>query len=266
MAKVATKKAIKNQKVQVKSVKAVSVKKSGKKTVLKTVVAKSAAKNTVKTASKAASKGNVKLVQTKKQPVKQEVKQVAKAQPIKSTPPKLSVVAKQPAPAAKLDYDYAVGHYLVYPTHGVGKVVNIETTEIVGTKVTLYVLYFEKEKMTLRVPVSRAAAVGLRKLSSGDQLTKAVTVLKSRPKTARGMWSRRATEYNGKINSGNIEEIAEVVRDLHKNVDDPDRSYSERIIYEQAFDRLAGEFAAINKIDNKEAHERLVKTLGKKAA
>jgi len=120
--------------------------------------------------------------------------------------------------------------------------------------------------MTLRVPVSRAAAVGLRKLSSGDQLTKAVTVLKSRPKTARGMWSRRATEYNGKINSGNIEEIAEVVRDLHKNVDDPDRSYSERIIYEQAFDRLAGEFAAINKIDNKEAHERLVKTLGKKAA
>jgi CarD family transcriptional regulator len=80
------------------------------------------------------------------------------------------------------------------------------------------------------------------------------------------MWSRRATEYNCKINSGKIEEIAEVVRDLHKNVDDPDRSYSERVIYEQAFDRLAGEFAAINKIDGKEAHERLVKTLGKKAA
>ena len=239
MAKAATKKSVKTQKVKVKTVKAVSVKKSGKKAVLKTVISKpavkTAANNSVKTAAKPA--------------------------------PKLSVVAKVPAPSKpKNDFEYAVGHFLVYPTHGVGRVTDIESIEIAGTKVTLYVLYFEKEKMTLRVPVTRATAVGLRKLSSNDQLGKAVVVLKSKPKTARGMWSRRATEYNGKINSGKIEEIAEVVRDLHKNVDDPDRSYSERVIYEQAFDRLAGEFAAINKIDNKEAHERLVKTLGKKAA
>ncbi len=241
MAKAATKKNVKTQKVKVKTVKAVSVKKSGKKAVVKTVISKpvikTAANNSAKTTAKVA--------------------------------PKLAVVAKAPvaaAPKAKNEFEYAVGHFLVYPTHGVGRVTDIECTEIAGTKVTLYVLYFEKEKMTLRVPVTRAAAVGLRKLSSNDQLGKAVVVLKSKPKTARGMWSRRATEYNGKINSGKIEEIAEVVRDLHKNVDDPDRSYSERVIYEQAFDRLAGEFAAINKIDNKEAHERLVKTLNKKAA
>ena len=241
MAKAAIKKSVKTQKVKVKTVKAVSVKKSNQKPVLKTVISKptfkAAANNGAKDAAKIA--------------------------------PKLAVVVnKQPAAAVtkKADYEYAVGHYLVYPTHGVGKVTDIESTEVAGCKVTLYVLYFEKEKMTLRVPVTRASAIGLRKLSSNDQLTKAVVVLKSKPKTARGMWSRRATEYNGKINSGRIEEIAEVVRDLHKNVDDPDRSYSERVIYEQAFDRLAGEFAAINKIDNKEAHERLVKTLGKKAA
>jgi CarD family transcriptional regulator len=142
----------------------------------------------------------------------------------------------------------------------------IEQTEIVGTKVTLYVLNFEKEKMTLRVPVARAAAVGLRRLSSSEQIGRALSVLKGRPKTARGMWSRRATEYGQKINSGNIESIAQVVRDLHKNVDDPDRSYSERVIYESAFDRLCGEYAAINKINTKEAQEILVQTLGKKAA
>jgi CarD family transcriptional regulator len=244
MAKAAVKKVVKNQKVQVKTVKIVSVKKVDKSKTPN-------AKNTTKSA--------VKVVATSSKPVK------AAAKPAVKAAPKLSVVAKQ-APKPKSEYEYEVGQCLVYPTHGVGRVTAIETTEVAGTKVTLYVLYFEKEKMTLRVPVSRALAVGLRKLSSNDQLNKAVAVLKSKPKTARGMWSRRATEYNSKINSGNIEEIAEVVRDLHKNVEDPDRSYSERIIYEQAFDRFAGEFAAINKLNVAEANERLVKTLGKKAA
>jgi CarD family transcriptional regulator len=238
MAKSAVKKVVKNQKVQVKTVKLVSVKK----------IDKSKPAN-----AKNATKSAVKVVATSAKPV------------VKAAAPKLSIVAKQ-AQKPKSEYEYEVGQCLVYPTHGVGKVTNIETTEVAGTKMTLYVLYFEKEKMTLRVPVSRALAVGLRKLSSNDQLNKAVSVLKSKPKTARGMWSRRATEYNSKINSGNIEEIAEVVRDLHKNVEDPDRSYSERIIYEQAFDRFAGEFAAINKLNVAEANERLVKTLGKKAA
>lgn len=161
------------------------------------------------------------------------------------------------------EYDFSVGDFLVYPTHGVGEVIDIEQTEIAGTKITLYVLNFEKEKMILRVPVNRAAEVGLRGLSSKDQLEKAVVTLKGKPKTGRGMWSRRATEYGSKINSGNIEFIAQVVRDLHKNVEDPDRSYSERVIYESAFDRLAGEFAAVNKINAEKAEKLLVDTLNK---
>jgi len=146
-------------------------------------------------------------------------------------------------------FEFKIGDFLVYPTHGVGKVQNIETTTYAGFELTAYVLFFEKEKMTLRVPVKRVVEVGLRKLSSQPQLDKAVMVLRGKAKTGRGMWSRRATEYGAKINSGSIESIAQVVRDLHKNVDDPDRSYSERMIYESAFDRLIGEFAAVNRID-----------------
>lgn len=164
------------------------------------------------------------------------------------------------------DESYSVGDLLVYPTHGVGEVTNVETTEIAGVKATLYVLYFQKEKMTLRVPVNRAKSVGLRKLSSTKELEKAVATLKGKPKAGRGMWSRRATEYGQKINSGNIEFIAQVVRDLHKNVDDPERSYSERMIYESAFGRLVGEYAAVKNINQEEAEEALVKTLKKKIA
>ncbi len=180
--------------------------------------------------------------------------------------PKATVTKLKPKTEAASLYDFKVGDYLVYPTHGVGKVTDIETSEIAGIKVTLYVLNFEREKMILRVPVTRAQAVGLRKLSNQDQIGKAVVILKGKPKSARGMWSRRATEYGQKINSGNIQSIAEVVRDLHKNVEDPDRSYSERVIYESAFGRLAGEFAAVNKFDTKQAEDMLLKALNKKAA
>ena len=161
------------------------------------------------------------------------------------------------------DYDFSIGDFLVYPTHGVGEVTDIEHTEVAGTKVILYVLNFEKEKMILRVPVTRAAEVGLRGLSSKEQLEKAMITLSGKPKAGRGMWSRRATEYGTKINSGNIEFIAQVVRDLHKNVEDPDRSYSERVIYESAFDRLAGEVAAVKKIESAKAEKLLVDALSK---
>ena len=190
----------------------------------------------------------------------------AKMNTSKPTATKATVTKLKPKTEAKSLYDFKVGDNLVYPTHGVGKVTDIESIEVAGTQVTLYVLYFEREKMTLRVPVTRAIAVGLRKLASQEHISKAISTLKSRPKTARGMWSRRATEYGQKINSGNILLIAEVVRDLHKNVEDPDRSYSERVIYESAFGRLAGEYAAIHKLDAKQAEEALVKTLGKKTA
>lgn len=173
--------------------------------------------------------------------------------------------AKASAKVTKISgFEFKIGDFLVYPTHGVGKVQDIETTSYAGVELTAYVLYFEKEKMTLRVPVKRVAEVGLRKLSTAAEFDKAIVVLRGKAKTGRGMWSRRATEYGAKINSGNIESIAQVVRDLHKNVDDPDRSYSERMIYESAFDRLVGEFAAVNSIELAAATEKLIATLNNK--
>lgn len=166
--------------------------------------------------------------------------------------------------------EFKVGGKVVYPAHGVGMIVDQETQHVAGTELSVYVISFEKEKMTLRVPVKRAQASGLRVLSNDNDVMKAIQTLKGRAKPGRGMWSRRAQEYEGKINSGSIVSIAEVVRDLHKNVDDPDRSYSERVIYESALGRLAGEFAAVNKVDVTEATNNLVNVLksrkGAKAA
>ena len=244
------------------SVKSVSAKQKLVKSSAKT---KAKARKSIKTTVRLSAK----IVKPAAKQAKKIVKPVVKAE-VKTTAkpaaPKIVANLKSPVKAIANTYDFKVGDYLVYPTHGVGGVVAVEKTEIAGTQVTLYVLNFEKEKMTLRVPVARAQSVGLRRLSSSEEIGRALSVLKGRPKIARGMWSRRATEYGQKINSGNIEAIAQVVRDLHKNVDDPDRSYSERVIYESAFDRLCGEYAAINKINTKEAQEILVQTLGKKAA
>lgn len=161
---------------------------------------------------------------------------------------------------------FSVGEHVVYPTHGVGKIVGIETQEIAGTKLEVFVIQFNKEKMTLRVPVRRAETAGLRSISTKDIIEKAISTLKGKAKISRGMWSRRAQEYEAKINSGNIVQIAEVVRDLHKNVDTSERSYSERMIYESALGRLAGEVAAFEDIEMKEASDRLLKLLRKQTA
>lgn len=161
---------------------------------------------------------------------------------------------------------FNVGDYVVYPAHGVGQITDEEAQIIGGMELKVFVISFDKEKMILRVPVRRAAAAGLRHLSTRNEVEKVLSTLQGRAKSGRGMWSRRAQEYEGKINSGNILSIAEVVRDLHKNVDDPDRSYSERIIYESALGRLAGEFAAVENIDTKQATERLIDFLRDKEA
>lgn len=166
-------------------------------------------------------------------------------------------------PANKETYAFSVEDKVVYPTHGVGRITNIEAQAIGGMKLTTYVVHFEKDKMTLRIPVKRAIETGLRRLSTGEELENARRTLKGRAKTSRGMWSRRAKEYESKINSGNLVSIAEVVRDLHKNVDDPDRSYSERVIYENALNRLAGEFAAVKEMDQDKAAKYLVQTMDK---
>jgi len=153
------------------------------------------------------------------------------------------------------------GDFVVYPTHGVGKVTSIEEDEIAGHKLELFVISFDRDRMTLRVPTSKAANSGLRKLSSKKRMDEAIHTLKGRPRVKRTMWSRRAAEYDLKINSGDPVSIAEVVRDLHRNVGQPDQSFSERQIYEQARDRLAAEVAAVDKTDMEIATSKLEQIL-----
>ena len=156
---------------------------------------------------------------------------------------------------------YAVGDYIVYPKHGVGRIVELEAQEIAGLKLELYVIRFEKERMTLRVPTNKAESSGMRRLSSDATLKEAFTTLKGKARIKRTMWSRRAQEYEAKINSGDLVSIAEVVRDLHRGADQPEQSYSERQIYESALGRLARELAAVEDIDESAAMVKLEKEL-----
>lgn len=153
------------------------------------------------------------------------------------------------------------GDFVVYPKHGVGHIVGIENREIAGSVLELYVVRFDKERMTLRVPVDKAEPSGMRKLSNDATLKEAFTTLKGKARIKRTMWSRRAQEYESKINSGDLILIAEVVRDLHRNEDQPEQSYSERQIYESALSRLARELAAVEAIDEMEAMSKLEKVL-----
>lgn len=161
---------------------------------------------------------------------------------------------------------FDVGDYVVYPKHGVGRVVELQQEEIAGMKLELYVLRFEKERMTLRVPVNKVEAIGMRKLSSDKTLREALDTLKGKPKVKRTMWSRRAQEYEAKINSGDLASIAEVVRDLFRAEDQPEQSYSERQIFEGACSRLARELAAMEQIDEPAAQEKILDILRKAAA
>ncbi|MAH84437.1 MAG: CarD family transcriptional regulator [Rhodospirillaceae bacterium TMED8] len=152
---------------------------------------------------------------------------------------------------------YKTGDFVVYPTHGVGTVIGVEEQEIAGLTLDLVVITFDRDRMTLRVPVEKAPASGLRKLSSKKIMEDAMQTLRGRARVKRTMWSRRAQEYEAKINSGDPISIAEVVRDLHRNVGQPDQSFSERQIYEAARDRLAAELAAVDKTDVEAATEKL---------
>ena len=156
--------------------------------------------------------------------------------------------------------------YIVYPAHGVGRITSIEEQEIAGAKLELFVVSFEKDKMTLRVPTAKATTSGMRPLSDKDTIGKALDTLNGRARVKRVMWSRRAQEYEQKINSGDLVSIAEVVRDLHRGEDQPEQSYSERQLYEAAFERLAREVAAVEKIDETKAAEKLETVLIKRAA
>jgi CarD family transcriptional regulator len=163
--------------------------------------------------------------------------------------------------------EFRANDYVVYPAHGVGRILTIEEQEIAGTKLELFVISFEKDKMTLRVPTAKATSVGMRSLSSPDLVEQALKTLKGKAKVKRAMWSRRAQEYEQKINSGDLISIAEVVRDLHRAEDQPEQSYSERQLYEAALERLTREVAAVERLDEKNAAQKVGEVLeAKKAA
>jgi CarD family transcriptional regulator len=159
---------------------------------------------------------------------------------------------------------FDIGDKVVYPSHGVGEITSIEDQKVAGQSIRVYVISFLQEKMTLRVPINRAESIGLRGLVTKESIKNIYKALKDNPKQGNKMWSRRAQEYEAKINSGDVIAISEVVRDLYKNVDS-ERSYSERTIYESALSRLSKEISILENIGYNEAKEKLVELLKEKS-
>ena len=209
-----------------------------------------------------AKKKPAKKVVTKKVPAKKAAtkKAPAKKAVIKKAPAKKAVIKKAPAKKLspkKIKLQYSVGDFIVYPSHGVGEVTDIQTFEIAEEKLEMYNVVFDKEKMTLKIPTIKAKEIGIRKVSSRNEMKKTLEILKGKAKIRRTMWSRRAQEYEAKINSGILTELTEVVRDLFRNSNQPEQSYSERQLYESARDRLAREVAVVEKTDDDNAVEKL---------
>jgi CarD family transcriptional regulator len=167
------------------------------------------------------------------------------------------------AKKASTKQGFKTGEHIVYPSHGVGKIVSIDEQEVAGFKLELFVISFTKDKMTLRVPTTKIASVGMRKLSEPAIVAKALETLKGRARIKRTMWSRRAQEYEAKINSGDLVAIAEVVRDLYRSDAQPEQSYSERQLYEAALDRMARELAAVQDLTDSEAVKLVEANLAK---
>lgn len=162
--------------------------------------------------------------------------------------------------------EFRPNDYVVYPAHGVGQIISIEEQEVAGYALELFVVSFEKDKMTLRVPTNKATEIGMRGLSSPDVINQAMKTLKGKAKVKRAMWSRRAQEYEQKINSGDLIAIAEVVRDLHRTDDQREQSYSERQLYEAALERLTREVAAVAGGDEIQAAKQVGDVLMSRAA
>ena len=158
---------------------------------------------------------------------------------------------------------FKTGEYIVYPAHGVGLITAIEEQEVAGLTLELFVISFEQDKLTLRVPVAKIKSVGMRKLAEEDLVRRALDTVTGRARVKRTMWSRRAQEYEAKINSGDLISISEVVRDLYRSDDQPEQSYSERQLFEQAMDRMSREIGAVNKVTLTEAIQLIEKNLAK---
>ncbi len=213
------------------------------------------------------SKAKSKKIVAKKKPVKKAAtkKTTAKKTAVKKTTTKKTVAKKAPVKKAatkklaqkKVKLQYSVGDFIVYPSHGVGEITAIQTFEIAEEKLEMYNVIFDKEKMTLKIPTIKAKEIGIRKVSSRNEMKKTLEILKSKAKIRRTMWSRRAQEYEAKINSGILTELTEVVRDLFRNSNQPEQSYSERQLYESARDRLAREVAVVEKTDDIKAAEKI---------
>lgn len=224
------------------------------------MVTKAKAKTKAKTAVRSKARATAKPRAKTKGKILVKVK--AKAKTPAKAKIKVTFKPKEKEPEKKNDaLIFKPSDYVVYPTHGVGKVLDVETQEIAGHKLQLFVIAFDRDRMILKVPVSKAGTSGLRRLSTRKVMDTALTTLKGRARIKRTMWSRRAQEYEAKINSGDPISIAEVVRDLHRNVGQPDQSFSERQIYEAARDRLACELAAVERIDVESATVKLEQLL-----
>ncbi len=247
---------------------------AGKPVTVKPVAAKPAAAKTAaaKPAAAARSSAAKSAPEVKKAPEAKPASPQRMAPQQRAAPPHVPMSASRPAmsgpvvstPAAK-KLVFKVGELVVYPAHGVGRIIQIEEQEIAGATLELYIVDFEKEKLRLKVPTGRAEQKGMRRLSDKAQIDSALKILKGRARIKRTMWSRRAQEYDAKINSGDIMAVAEVVRDLYRSERQPEQSYSERQLFEQALDRMAREIAAVRKMDDDMSIKELEDYLAKNA-
>ena len=249
-----------------KIVKKALVKKAApKKAAPKKAAPKKAAPKKIATKKVTPKKAAPKKAATKKAaPKKAAPKKIAtkKVTPKKAAPKK--VIKKKDSPKKSLEKrtvakkeEFLPEQYVVYPSHGIGQILEIEKKEIAGQMLTMYVIEFEKEKMTLRVPIEKTKEIGVRKVSTKNQLKDIFEILTGKAKIRRTMWSRRAQEYEAKINSGDIKLLTEVVRDLFRSDSQPEQSYSERQLYEAARERLSREVAVIEKTDEQKAIEKM---------
>lgn len=237
-------------------------------TAKKPAAKKAAAKPTAKkpAAKKAAPKATAKAAAKKPAVKKAAPKTTAKKAPAKPTAKTATKTATKTAAkevARKSALGFRINEHIVYPAHGVGQITEIATQEIAGMSLDLFVVKFDKEKMVLRVPLDKAKDIGMRKLADDKVMDGAIKTLKGRARVKRTMWSRRAQEYEAKINSGDLIAIAEVVRDLFRNENQPEQSYSERQLYEAAMERMAREVATVEKTTEDEAIVKLEAILAK---
>ena len=221
-----------------------------KKSTLKKVI-----KKTTKVKTKKKVEVKKKSPTKKKQVIKKVVKKVVK----KIVTPKAPKIKKVIVPQ-----EFKAGENIVYPTHGVGRILTIEKFQYDLVEEQLYVIQFFQDKLTIRVPFSKAKLIGLRNITSKPSMTRTLSVLKQKPKIKKAMWSRRAQEYDQKINSGDIKLLSEVVRDLFRKDDQTEQSYSERQMFQVAFERYTREFAISSSLKFEEASTKILEILNKR--